>query len=47
MPQFTERRFQIPNDTPPRVVHDIETYSALVDMQSKLRNMAPWYENLA
>lgn len=47
LPAFVERRFQIPSDTPERVVEDIETYSAFVDMQTKLKSLAPWYESLA
>lgn len=47
MPGLIERRFQIPHDTHPRVVEDIETYSAFVDLQTKLKSLAPWYESLA
>lgn len=41
-----ERRFLVPPDTHPRLVEDIETYSAFVDMQAKMTGTASWYQKL-
>lgn len=42
-----ERRIQIPVDAPPRLVSDIETYSAFVELQSRMGGASPWYQQLA
>lgn len=47
MQYLTERTLQIPRDAPPRLLHDIEAYSALVEMQSKMTGHAAWYRNLS
>ena len=47
MPQTFERRFQIPPNAPPRLIEDIEAYSALVDLQDKMGSIAPWFQRLA
>lgn len=45
--QFSvERRLQVPLDAPPRLLHDIETYSAFVDLQSKMAGTSWWYQRL-
>lgn len=47
MQQFTvERRFQVPLDTPQKLVEDIETYSAFVEMQGKMNGPSSWYQKL-
>lgn len=46
--QFSvERRFQVPLDTHPRLLEDIQTYSAFVEMQSKMIGATAWYQQLA
>ena len=45
-PYMLERKLQIPLDAPPRLLHDIETYSALVELQSKLGSVSAWYQKL-
>jgi hypothetical protein len=48
MPQFSvERRFSIPPNAPPRLLEDIQTYSAFVDYQSKMSGPSLWYQKLA
>ena len=47
MQQMLERTLQIPHDAPPRLLHDIEAYSAFVEMQSKMTGHASWYRQLA
>jgi len=47
IPITLERRFQLPANAAPRLVEDIETYSAFVDLQNKLSATAPWYQRLA
>ena len=42
-----ERNFRLPHNAAPRLVEDIETYSAFVDLQNKLSATAPWYQRLA
>ena len=41
-----EMRFQVPADAPARLVEDIQTYSALVEMQSKMNGPSAWYQKL-
>ncbi len=42
-----ERKLHLPGDFPDRLVHDIEAYSALVDMQEKMSDPhASWYAQL-
>lgn len=41
-----ERKLQLPEDAPPRLLHDIETYSALVEFQAKMAGTAGWYQKL-
>lgn len=47
MPNMLERKLQLPAGAPPRLLHDIETYSALVELQTQLGASAPWYQRLA
>lgn len=42
-----ERRFRLPSNAPPRLIEDIETYSALVDLQNKMGSTAPWFQRLS
>lgn len=42
-----EKRFQVPLDTPQKLVDDIETYSAFVDLQARMSGTAYWYQKLA
>lgn len=46
-PLTLERRFALPPNAPPRLIEDIEAYSALVDLQNKMGATAPWYQRLA
>lgn len=39
-------RLQVPADAPVRLVEDIETYSALVEMQSKMTGTSSWFAKL-
>lgn len=42
--QFSvERKLQVPLDAPTRLLHDIETYSALVDLQTKMTGSHSWW----
>lgn len=41
-----ERRFQLPPNAAPRLLEDIQAYSALVDLQNKMSNSAPWFQRL-
>ena len=46
--QFSvERRFTVPADAPARVVEGIQTYSAFVEMQSKMNGASAWYQRLS
>lgn len=47
MPHMLERKLQVPLGAPPRLLEDIETYSALVELQSKMGATAPWFQRLA
>lgn len=47
MPHMLERKLQVPIGAPPRLLEDIEAYSALVELQSKLVATAPWFQQLA
>lgn len=42
-----ERRFQVPTDAPAKLVADIETYSAFVEMQAKMSGPSAWYQRLS
>lgn len=42
-----ERRFQLPADAPRKLVEDIESYSAFVEMQARMTGPAFWYQKLA
>jgi hypothetical protein len=42
-----ERRFRLPPNAPARLIEDIETYSALVDLQNKMGSSAPWFQRLS
>lgn len=44
---MTERSLQIPLDAPPKLLLDIQAYSALVEMQTKMGNVAPWFQKLS
>jgi hypothetical protein len=45
--QFTlERKLQVPEDAPPRLLHDIETYSALIELQARMAGAMVWYQRL-
>ncbi|HUR68519.1 MAG TPA: hypothetical protein VM370_04675 [Candidatus Thermoplasmatota archaeon] len=46
-PTTLERRFQLPQDAPPRLIEDIQAYSALVDLQDRMVHSAPWFQRLA
>lgn len=41
-----ERRIQLPVNAPEKLVMDIETYNALVDMQAKMLGASAWYQRL-
>lgn len=41
-----ERRFTLPANAPPRVLEDIETYSAFIELQGKMSGPAFWYQKL-
>ena len=46
--QFTvERKLHIPAGAPPRLIEDIESYSAFVALQGKMTGHASWYQQLA
>lgn len=46
-PFSVERRLLVPTDpSAARLVEDIETYSALVDLQSKMTGASCWYSKL-
>ncbi|HET6403858.1 MAG TPA: hypothetical protein VFH78_04370 [Candidatus Thermoplasmatota archaeon] len=47
LPFTLERSFRLPTDAPPRLLEDIESYSALVELQHKMSASAPWYQRLA
>lgn len=47
LPMTLERRVQLPHNAPPRLVEDIQAYSAFVELQEKLAASAPWYQKLA
>ena len=47
MQYMTERSLQIPLDAPPKLVRDIESYSALVEMQAKMGSVSPWFMKLS
>lgn len=42
-----ERKLQLPLDAPARLLEDIATYSALVELQSKMSGSSFWYSRLA
>ena len=42
-----ERRLSVPMNAPPRVVEDIESYNAFLEMQSRMTGPASWYQKLA
>lgn len=42
-----EKRFHVPTGTPQKLVDDIETYSAFVDLQARMGGTAYWYQKLA
>lgn len=44
---YLERRVSVPPNAPQKLVDDIETYSALVEMQSRMTGPASWYQKLA
>lgn len=45
--EVLERRFQVPADAPAKLVTDIETYSAFVEMQAKMSGPSSWYQRLS
>lgn len=47
LPNMLERKLQVPLGTPPRLLEDIESYSALVELQNKMGASAPWFQRLA
>lgn len=47
LPMTLERRVQLPLDAAPRLIEDIQHYSAFVELQEKLSASAPWYQRLA
>ena len=42
-----ERRFRLPPNAPARLIEDIETYSAFVELQNKMGSTAPWFQRLS
>lgn len=42
-----ERTLELPENTPPRLVEDIQAYSALIELQSKMNGASSWYSRLA
>lgn len=46
LPMTLERRVQLPANAPPKLIEDIQTYSAFVELQEKLSTSAPWYQRL-
>jgi len=42
-----ERKFQVPANAAPRLIEDIEAYSALVELQNRMAPSAPWYQRLS
>lgn len=44
---IVERRLHIPAGAPPRLIEDIESYSALVALQGKMTGASSWYQQLA
>lgn len=47
-PSFSvERRIVVPVNAPARLVEDIQAYSALVELQSKMTGSSSWYSKLA
>ncbi|HEX2021731.1 MAG TPA: hypothetical protein VHH36_03410 [Candidatus Thermoplasmatota archaeon] len=47
MPFSVERKIQVPAGAPPRLMTDIQAYSAFVEFQSKMTGPASWYQQLA
>ena len=47
MPTTMERRLQIPQTAPQKLIDDIETYNALIALQERMQLTAPWYLRLA
>lgn len=47
MHNTVQMRFQLPLDAPVKLVEDIQHYSALIELQAKMRTAAPWFEQLA
>lgn len=47
LPYTIERKLQLPLEAPARLLEDIETYSAFVDLQSKMGGTSPWFQRLA
>jgi hypothetical protein len=47
LPYTSERKLQVPTGAPSRLLEDIQTYSAFVDLQNKMGNAAPWFQRLA
>lgn len=46
MHNMLERRFQLPPNAAPRLLEDIQTYSALVELQTKMSTSAPWFQRV-
>jgi len=44
--EYTQWTFEVPDDTPDRLVTDIEDYNALVEMQAKMTGTSAWYQKL-
>lgn len=47
LPNMIERKLQLPSGAPPRLLEDIESYSAFVELQNKMGATAPWFQRLA
>jgi hypothetical protein len=46
-PFSVERRIVVPVDAPQRLVEDIQNYSALIELQSKMTGASAWYSKLS
>lgn len=47
IPQIMERSLQLPLNAPPKLLEDIQNYSAFVELQQKLSASQPWYLRLS
>ena len=47
MPNMLERKLHLPTGMTPRLVEEIEAYSAFVELQNKMGATQPWFQRLA